>query len=1140
VLPNGNSAATITAGTLSGAGNPATSNYGTTYTYYGDTDEETTPTPLTGNCLASALVSQLGLLETVSPHGLHSTTTLYDAAGRPVKVTKAVGSTISCYDGEGRLLATEAPGDSEPNLFTYDPNGSLLTASHSGTGDDTAGTITNTYDEAGRLTDTVDANGAEASYTYDADGNLISRTAAKGALGSSTHYTTTYSYDDADQLASETDPAGSSFYFYYDDRGNLRGTQYPNGTFSWKDIDPLGETTDLYNRHGSISAATTSAPADSNPIADYSYSYNTDGQKSEQDLKIGTGATQVTTYAYDSLGRLWQNLLPSGTCVQYGYDLDSNRTQTQQSTTGCSGTFATTSSYSYTTGTDTPLDALTGQTGPTRSFGYDGGGTSLGDGNVTARGTDTFSWDGYGRLKGATTSPPTSLSEQFTVDGTNSGSPVTSSPYNSSLDTTTLSDGWHTIGASVTNENSKSAAAPAQVVYVQNHSTPAISLRHQLGGKTTFSSSTTVSLTITNPAPVGDTVIVAVDGGGLSSLSSVADSRGNSYTVDRPTVVGTGADIALASARITTALQSGDTITATYAAAPNWQAIAAVDFAGLTTASPWLDATASNTGRGETPSTGASGATTKTPELILGAFSDTTSSSTHFTPTVPFQSAINTLGYLGGIRIIYQVANGTGSFNASASYSGLPFNPYWAGTLATYRAASTDTTPPTTPGTPSPTVTPGTVALSWSASTDAGGLAYYHLYRSTTSGFTPGPGNEIGQTTQTSYVDNGDGTTNGLPAATYYYKVIAQDLAGNLSAASGQATAAVSADIGLPRTNLTAPGSGATVSGTTTLSANATDAAPLTTSVAYTYDPTGGLRSRTMTNPSGTTNYLLADLFETDGTGTITTSYSDGPAGDLAAYAGPPATGSTVSYLYYSDHGDLAAEANAAGTSTATHGYDAFGAPLDTPPANATSHRYTGQFDKQYDSTDAVVLMGARPYDPSIGRFLAVDPIDGGSLNNYDYAGQDPINSYDLGGTVLCSQCALDGGAAATRALAGTGTPGEPPGEPGPDSAESIAEGATGEGRANQAMLHLVRSPEELEGQNVQTVDQILQRDASEGNWSRVNTKNGPMWVSPDDKYQLRLSNAHGDWTLYSQLRNVPRVNMELGRANLTGSMNWP
>ena len=52
-------------------------------------------------------------------------------------------------------------------------------------------------------------------------------------------------------------------------------------------------------------------------------------------------------------------------------------------------------------------------------------------------------------------------------------------------------------------------------------------------------------------------------------------------------------------------------------------------------------------------------------------------------------------------------------------------------------------------------------------------------------------------------------------------------------------------------------------------------------------------------------------------------------------------------------------------------------------------------------TTSGLVLMGARPYDPSTGRFLSVDPVDGGSLNNYDYAGQDPVDNYDLSGTCI-------------------------------------------------------------------------------------------------------------------------------------------
>lgn len=42
--------------------------------------------------------------------------------------------------------------------------------------------------------------------------------------------------------------------------------------------------------------------------------------------------------------------------------------------------------------------------------------------------------------------------------------------------------------------------------------------------------------------------------------------------------------------------------------------------------------------------------------------------------------------------------------------------------------------------------------------------------------------------------------------------------------------------------------------------------------------------------------------------------------------------------------------------------------------------------------------MGVRPYDPTLGRFLAVDPVEGGSCNNYDYTCQDAINGTDYSG----------------------------------------------------------------------------------------------------------------------------------------------
>jgi RHS repeat-associated protein len=184
------------------------------------------------------------------------------------------------------------------------------------------------------------------------------------------------------------------------------------------------------------------------------------------------------------------------------------------------------------------------------------------------------------------------------------------------------------------------------------------------------------------------------------------------------------------------------------------------------------------------------------------------------------------------------------------------------------------------------------------------------------------------------------------------------------------------------------------------------------TAVAYTYDPLGALRKRT--GGSATTRYLLGDLVERNAAIVTTTSYVDGPAGDLTQFAGTPTA--TPTYLYYNGHGDLAAEADGSGNRTALHTYTPFGAPNDTPPANATVHRYTGRWDKQDDSTSGLILMGARPYDPNLGRFLAVDPVDGGSLNNYDYASQDPINAYDLDGRCGSEQCQNAFGEAADEA----------------------------------------------------------------------------------------------------------------------------
>ena len=97
----------------------------------------------------------------------------------------------------------------------------------------------------------------------------------------------------------------------------------------------------------------------------------------------------------------------------------------------------------------------------------------------------------------------------------------------------------------------------------------------------------------------------------------------------------------------------------------------------------------------------------------------------------------------------------------------------------------TDTQAPTAPSNLVATGALSSASLSWSASSDNVGVTRYDVYRSTTAGFTPSVVNRIAQPVGTSYSDSS------LAAGSYYYKVQAEDGAGNLSGSSNEASAVV-------------------------------------------------------------------------------------------------------------------------------------------------------------------------------------------------------------------------------------------------------------------------------------------------------------------------------------------------------------
>jgi hypothetical protein len=146
-----------------------------------------------------------------------------------------------------------------------------------------------------------------------------------------------------------------------------------------------------------------------------------------------------------------------------------------------------------------------------------------------------------------------------------------------------------------------------------------------------------------------------------------------------------------------------------------------------------------------------------------------------------------------------------------------------------------------------------------------------------------------------------------------------------------------------------------------------------TKTVSYAFDPLGRRRSRV--SAGVTTQYRFAGpgeaaLFETTSAGAIQLTDVDGPAGDLAQYAGPPTSQSTVSYLHYNGYGDLAASIDDSGSRTGANTYDEFGAPRQSQPVSTAVECWTGRWDKQYDTHTSLVKWACALMTRNLGDSL--------------------------------------------------------------------------------------------------------------------------------------------------------------------------
>ena len=369
---------------------------------------------------------------------------------------------------------------------------------------------------------------------------------------------------------------------------------------------------------------------------------------------------------------------------------------------------------------------------------------------------------------------------KFLLDGnTTIGSEDTTSPYGVSWNTTTASNGTHTLAAQARDAaNNVTTTSTAFTVTVDNQP-PTGTVAINAGAAAT--NNRTVTLTLSATDALGGVTQMRFSSNGTSYSAAEA------YVTTRTWTLTTGAGTK------TVYVQFQD-------AAGNWST-AATDTIVLDTTAPTVSArtvtnvTSNSVKVNWTTNEAATsqieyGPTTSYGSLTLLDSNLVTAHSVLVSDLAPSAT------YNYRIRAVDAAGNQTISSN---------------GTFTT--AAGADTVAPSMPtGLTTTPISTTQINLSWNASTDNVGVTGYRVFRD--GGSTP-----IATVTTTSYSDSG------LTASTtYQYTVVAIDAAGNASGPSVAASATTPApDTTLPTATITSPTGTSPLSGTVTITATAAD-----------------------------------------------------------------------------------------------------------------------------------------------------------------------------------------------------------------------------------------------------------------------------------------------------------------------------
>ena len=171
-----------------------------------------------------------------------------------------------------------------------------------------------------------------------------------------------------------------------------------------------------------------------------------------------------------------------------------------------------------------------------------------------------------------------------------------------------------------------------------------------------------------------------------------------------------------------------------------------------------------------------------------------------------------------------------------------------------------------------------------------------------------------------------------------------------------------------------------------------------TQTTSYSYDP-AGLRTKKVT-PGQTTRYIYNSsgsvIAEADQDNNVTSHYIWGP-NQLLVKQDP---GGEEYYYLYNGHGDVVQIIDQAGNILNHYEYDEWGNIADQIETIDNDFKYCGEL---YDDETGLYYLRARYYDPSVGRFISKDSVEGSitnplSLNLYTYVENNPLGYFDYTG----------------------------------------------------------------------------------------------------------------------------------------------